>query len=219
MALRRGFTLIELLIVVVVILILAGLLMPIFAQARNKARQAQCTSNVRQLAQAALMYAQDYEGHWFGAYPGADRKRLLYPYTRSGKDNEDTSYNQLWNCPMVPRTEVEAGYGWNLRMDWIAMDTIAHPTETVAVCDAGIDDSGRPSRETHVFPPSARTAPGVTRPNPRHAEGCIVGFMDGSARWMKLAPPFYPGPATEWHGNGVLDPSDPEYRDTLWDEF
>jgi prepilin-type N-terminal cleavage/methylation domain-containing protein len=58
---RRGFTLIELLVVIAIIAILAAILFPVFARAREKARQASCQSNEKQIALAVLMYAQDYD--------------------------------------------------------------------------------------------------------------------------------------------------------------
>jgi len=57
----KGFTLIELLVVIAIIAILAAILFPVFAQARERARVATCTSNVRQIAMAVRMYIQDYD--------------------------------------------------------------------------------------------------------------------------------------------------------------
>ncbi|MEI6521791.1 MAG: prepilin-type N-terminal cleavage/methylation domain-containing protein, partial [bacterium] len=58
---QRGFTLIELLVVIAIIAILAAILFPVFARAREKARQSTCTSNQRQIAASITMYTQDHE--------------------------------------------------------------------------------------------------------------------------------------------------------------
>src|SRR3712207_2096902 len=59
---RKGFTLIELLVAIAIIAILAAVLAPVFVQARTKARQASCQSNLRQVGAGLLLYAQDYDG-------------------------------------------------------------------------------------------------------------------------------------------------------------
>jgi prepilin-type N-terminal cleavage/methylation domain-containing protein len=71
---RKGFTLIELLVVIAIIAILAAILFPVFAQARESARQTQCTNNQKQIATSVLMYVQDYDetfpmSAYFGTQP------------------------------------------------------------------------------------------------------------------------------------------------------
>lgn len=67
---KRAFTLIELLVVIAIIAILAAILFPVFAQAREKGRQTQCLSNLKQLGTAFASYSQDYDQRLPGAAPG-----------------------------------------------------------------------------------------------------------------------------------------------------
>ena len=87
-SIRSGFTLIELLVVIAIIAILAAILFPVFAQAREKARQTTCLSNLKQLGTAAQMYAQDYEERLPGTELGEGDGEyfwieMLTPYTKS----------------------------------------------------------------------------------------------------------------------------------------
>ena len=84
---RRGFTLIELLVVIAIIAILAAILFPVFARAREKARQAACQSNLRQIGLALKMYCQDYDETnaraYFGGAVVIRWHQAVQPYMKS----------------------------------------------------------------------------------------------------------------------------------------
>lgn len=104
---RRGFTLIELLVVIAIIAILAAILFPVFAKAREAARKTSCSNNLRQMGTALMMYAQDYDEIYpnrrFGtaARPKGDDtyswRSVLQPYIKN---------NQLFVCPSNPSNQV-----------------------------------------------------------------------------------------------------------------
>ncbi|MBC8135419.1 MAG: DUF1559 domain-containing protein [Fibrella sp.] len=102
-----AFTLIELLVVIAIIAILAAILFPVFARAREKARQASCLSNLNQITKAALMYTQDYDETWPGninsTYQPAPNNtqifwwQVLPPYMQGGKIDTTNAYNSAVN--------------------------------------------------------------------------------------------------------------------------
>ena len=109
---RVGFTLIELLVVIAIIAILAAILFPVFARAREAARQTSCRSNLKQIATGFLMYAQDFDEvlpHWTGnacgAYAGGAfalaymYPNLVGPYIKNGVDPATGGLGGVWACP------------------------------------------------------------------------------------------------------------------------
>src|ERR1700729_3180729 len=83
---NKGFTLIELLVVIAIIAILAAILFPVFAKAREKARQTACLSNEKQMGTAVMMYVQDYDEHMPSVWDtntGLTWADEIYPYVKS----------------------------------------------------------------------------------------------------------------------------------------
>lgn len=113
----RGFTLIELLVVIAIIAILAAILFPVFARAREKARTASCQSNLKQIVLAAHMYANDYDETWVAMwteswFQGQSGRNwwmgLLQPYVKNV---------QIFACPTV-------AYAWRGLDTWNGTNVI-----------------------------------------------------------------------------------------------
>ena len=100
---RRAFTLIELLIVIAIIAILAAILFPVFARARENGRRASCASNMKQIALAMIQYSQDADGRMFPAQgdSGGELSALSFvlPYLKS---------TQVFHCPSAKLTKGNA---------------------------------------------------------------------------------------------------------------
>jgi len=197
----RAFTLIELLVVIAIIAILAAILFPVFAKAREKARQSSCASNLKQLNLAILQYAQDYDettparwfaggGHWF---------EVCQPYVKN---------RQLEICPSTRQRSI--GYAEN-NINRVPLALFQSPAETVSICDIKMcnNAAGIAFRHYRVNNPSNFGAPpGVpandeddqpaagdandqVRPRGVHNGGANVSFLDGHVKWLKTSAFFY----------------------------
>lgn len=212
---RRGFTLIELLVVIAIIAILAAILFPVFARAREKARQTSCLNNVRQLTTAALMYVQDYDEMFFHRY---------FPAVSSAPNKVhwiDTSGNSLLG-PYIKNTQIARcpsdsglayGYGYNAELSYtVSLGKVQSPADILIFVDdtwggriAYLPSSGGAPNLGNWGANFAKPAVqpmvwGQNTPYGRHNDGVNVGFVDGHVKWMR--------PVTLW-----ADATNKYYRD------
>ena len=154
---RRGFTLIELLIVIAIIAILAAILFPVFAQAREKARQISCLSNSKQIAMALTMYVQDFDETFPTAWGGAPNNGNHYvvqlqPYIKNsyGVPGSPPTATGAWQCPStstIGNNKVSVALTTNANLmgvgyDWgpiapehraLSLAAINRPAEVIAI--------------------------------------------------------------------------------------
>ena len=193
MSRRVGFTLIELLVVIAIIAILAAILFPVFARAREKARQSSCLSNVKQLQLAIMQYVQDYDEMMPTCWTGQTTYEHPYWYEKAEPYLKNT---QVFLCPSA-RNYTTIAYGYNYMYlgstsgtGAVSIADIERPSEMLIFCDSYDDGS---AGNFHVYAPSAWTIHGGTydengtgNVDPRHNEGANVGWADGHAKWFKL---------------------------------
>lgn len=200
----KGFTLIELLVVIAIIAILAAILFPVFARAREKARQTSCLSNVKQLMLGYVMYAQDYDGYFPSDWrPGSlgggwgdhySWRAMIYPYVKN---------LGIYTCPSDPvrayagnlagkclpyEGGVRGGYGSNCAHwtggppDGLNRGTheadYSEPAQLIVLGDTtqGHQMSVRSNALNWVRPDQAAR---------RHNGGANYSFADGHAKWHK----------------------------------
>ncbi len=194
---QRAFTLIELLVVIAIIAILAAILFPVFAKAREKARQSSCSSNVKQIMLGVLQYTQDYDetmpyaSQWGESAPaiGLNWSDYLSPYLKN---------TQVLDCPSQKGSTY--GYGWNYQNFGYrsgagaysynpgrTLSVIEQPAETLLIGD-------NPDTATSMYGAGGRFIYGPTQSSPpadgignvsgRHNGGGNYAFCDGHVKWL-----------------------------------
>ena len=203
---RRGFTLIELLVVIAIIAILAAILFPVFARAREKARQASCESNLKQIELGILMYAQDYDEklpyvYQYEPQPGATQLwwgaiDLIQPYVKNDQIVVCPSGNWTYNYMRPPGrpNPVACSYG---RMSWlygnswgpggpanptpVSMASMMDPAGTLDVIDAITPELWDSVNHTDLGNNS--------QVSKRHNDMFNASFLDGHVKAIKQSTP------------------------------
>jgi prepilin-type N-terminal cleavage/methylation domain-containing protein/prepilin-type processing-associated H-X9-DG protein len=205
---RKGFTLIELLVVIAIIAILAAILFPVFAQARDKARSAACLSNVKQLALGVHMYAQDYDE----VVPAAFSEWSIPVY--ESPVGTMTNYPSYWyvviqpyvkntaitKCPSDGDRAAVSSYAYNYpHMSYrllyptslFSLAAYEAPAETLVFAESQAGPGQGAWTLNYLYCP-IHWAPGTLAGRGdangmafRHQGGGNIGFLDGHAKFLR----------------------------------
>jgi prepilin-type N-terminal cleavage/methylation domain-containing protein/prepilin-type processing-associated H-X9-DG protein len=218
---KRGFTLIELLVVIAIIAILAAILFPVFARARENARRASCQSNLKQLGLSIAMYMQDYDETYMchEVKPASGTVYwpiFLQPYVQNTQAFSCPSSNYIWNGTANNASAIPYGYneylsnypGW---YPGTTDATITRPATTVLLAETG----GTPdqangyyvSYSPYDYTGSVKLA-SIYGMSSRHMDGSNVLWCDGHVKWMATSvmmadtggPTTAAGGSTYWWG-------------------
>ncbi len=209
---KKGFTLIELLVVIAIIAILAAILFPVFARARENARRASCQSNLKQIALGFMQYTQDYDEKlplWFANLDGSsDAREFTETLTGAGGPGKDQGWaellqpylksTQIFQCPSEPNGPAAAGSNSGGYTDYmyngdissynsgttsgLSMAAIEYPSNTVLNADATSNYSSSILGNNYGW---TATPAGSSDYYHRHLDGANISFVDGHVKWFR----------------------------------
>ncbi len=170
----RGFTLIELLVVIAIIAILAAILFPVFAKAREKARQNTCMNNQRQLALAVMMYVQDHAE----TFPPAKGWNGLLSSAYGAK-------GEVWDCPSITHVGNETApdyfYVAGSFLSGVALGDVKDPVLAPLMLDLAEPSENPP----YIHDGGANDVEqAVLQVDSRHNNGAVVAYVDGHVAWL-----------------------------------
>jgi prepilin-type N-terminal cleavage/methylation domain-containing protein/prepilin-type processing-associated H-X9-DG protein len=207
---KHSFTLIELLVVIAIIAILASMLLPALAKAREKARQISCGNQMRQLGTFSILYQQDNEYILPACLNGnMSWRRYFLPYVDNApfeRFAEDTKFKYHLQCSVALN---EFGAGFDGRSSsYIQVDQPQNPAKAINIQRLDTPSKKAIYAESRVFPNPNRfgnfidvsaTYRTMQYPSNRHSNGTNITFADGHMAWYRCGWAI-PG------GNGALWP-------------
>jgi prepilin-type N-terminal cleavage/methylation domain-containing protein/prepilin-type processing-associated H-X9-DG protein len=210
---RKGFTLIELLVVIAIIAILAAILFPVFAKAREKARQSACLSNQKQIGLAVMQYCQDYDdvyppsasgtGTWtsspFYLAPYVKNRDVWKCPSQTGEaiyqDDKTLPWYYGWVGHYSPSTHlmpnvnyVKIRAGWGCIQHYVSMSEVIVPASTIAIMEfplAQINGYGWSWGVHYDWWWHFHLDPAGYKLPFTHSDGLNIIFADGHAKWYK----------------------------------
>jgi prepilin-type N-terminal cleavage/methylation domain-containing protein/prepilin-type processing-associated H-X9-DG protein len=199
---NSAFTLIELLVVIAIIAILAAILFPVFARARENARKASCQSNLKQIGLGFMQYAQDYDERYPLGYRASNPTPIVTPFGWADAIQPYIKSTQIFQCPSEetgPNTDpTQIGYtdyNYNLGLTrgnggsgdanriGASLSQLEYPTLTLSLVEAATTNA-QASQKGGGSAGFSGFATGTGIKWTRHLMGANFAYADGHVKWQ-----------------------------------